>query len=227
LIKLSTALFLGAVLFSIAGCSNKASAKKKQKIEHSENEESNYSKLAGEFEDIDLGQLHIFSSYDFNSTNFKFKGNLLNEARIFLPDEFMDEYNINKEFAACYEFKIDETHVGLIIRCPGEYSSTAIQLAIFDLDLDRVTKTIYLSDVFGDAGEVMNYSSYLFKDENEDVQLLKYSFNSYQEIDDTVYSENHSYGLFDISYKWMDTISLDSSYLATKYPKMIKQLTSL
>ncbi|NRA11125.1 MAG: hypothetical protein HRT57_04115, partial [Crocinitomicaceae bacterium] len=73
----------------------------------------------------------------------------------------MNQYNINEEYAACYKFKIDDNRVGLIIRCPGEYSSTAIQLALYDLGKDRVTRTIYLSDVFGDAGETLNYSSFL------------------------------------------------------------------
>ena len=48
---------------------------------------------------------------------------------------------------------------------------------------------------------------------------------NYQEIDDTVYTEDHYYRLFDVSYKWMDTISNDSSYLTNKYPEMIKELS--
>ncbi|MFT6503749.1 MAG: hypothetical protein ACJASQ_003887 [Crocinitomicaceae bacterium] len=226
--KLTAVLFLSVAVFFIAqGCSEKSDkAKEIGATEQSDN--SYYSWIEGLFQEITIDQFYVFSSFDFDNENFKFKGQrMTGEQLISFPEECWNPSTERTIYSACYKFKIDEFKMGLIIRAPGEYEQTSIQLALFDLKKDRVIDIVYLADVFGDAGETLNYSSYLFKNEKDNIQLLKYSHTSFQEIDGPEFTEDHSYHLLDVSSNWMDTISADSSYLMSKYPKMINQLTSL
>jgi len=226
-----TSKIIYSVLVLLVITSSCKEAEKTPKIEKSSNKEieTNFSKVEHLFEEISFEQLHVFSSWDYDDDSFKFKGKFIDKTnRTYLSSEFNDKYNHDRDFAACYKFKIDNNHVGLIIRRPGEYSPTAIQLSVFDLEKDSIIHSSRVSDVFGDAGETMNYNSIIFKDENHDFQQLRYSYHSYHEIDaDTLSEESHHYGLYDISYNWMDTISIDSTYIVNKYPDMIKELYGL
>ena len=223
-IKFSTVLFLAAVLFSALGCSEKA----EKEIVKPEKFDTHYSWIQDSFEEIKIDRLYIFSSWVANSDNYKFKGKVLNgEQLMAFPEKCWNPSTEKTIYSACYKFKIDESRTGLIIRSPGKDNQTLIQLALFHHNFDRVIRIVDLADVYTNVGEKLSSSSFLFEDENGDIQLLKYTHKSIKEADNTFYTNNDSYHLLHVSKNWMDTISIDSSYIISKHPNMVLQLTGL
>ena len=61
-------------LIIVSGCSEEPTKPKKNQEEEPEKFESNYSKIEEHFEEISIDQFHVFSWYNFNDADFKFKG---------------------------------------------------------------------------------------------------------------------------------------------------------
>lgn len=215
------------IILILSACSTPSTkSKKHRKKKRAKTTISNYSKIDKLFKEISFDSFYVQSSFGFEKSNFKFHGKKMDSLQIeALPHDIRRSYQYNKDIAACYKFSMNEKEVGLIVRCGGEYSSTAIKLFVFDLGQDSVTASVNLADVFGDAGEFMSYQSCIFKDETEDLQILTYRHSSYHEIDDTVEFVTESYSLLNDSTHWNKPVSTDSMLIVTAYPEMINKLS--
>jgi hypothetical protein len=172
--------------------------------------------------------LFLYSVWS-DDTHYKFKGRSMDSLQVrALSTEESERYSYFKDFGACFKFPIDSLRMALVARVPGEYESTVLKLFMFDVQKDSVIHTLYLADVFGDAGEAMSYSSCLFRDKAHKLTLATYWSSEYDhrvgdEKDTTVEHWNKFY-LIDLSDIHADTLSKDSTTIVDRYPEIMKRL---
>jgi hypothetical protein len=191
---------------------------------------SNLSLVENIFKDISSDTLYVFSDYE-NAPGFQFKGKAMDSLQAYvLPYEIRNKYSFYKDFGACYKFEMEPGKIAMIARVPGEFSSTAVKLFLFDVKKDSVINFINLSDVFGDAGEWDWGKSCIFKDGANGKRLLTYCYFSYQNpvgdenSSDTLTEVRNKYFLLDLSGKFGDTLSKDSAEISNKYARIVKKL---
>ncbi len=221
---LRTTLFtIGLLLIS---CGEQKTARNPQTAEKHSPEPSNYSLWEDAFETLKEDTLFVISSWDTDADTFAFKGTRLDSQQVMLlPKSSNYGYSSFNEFAACYKFEISNRIMGLIIREPGEYSPTQIVLHLFDLDKDSIVESIYLADVFGDAGEVHNYSSCLIRNTYDSTYtLIDYSYSSFTEIDDTITESSHSTTWYSITTQDVLKLSVDEDDIRSRFPRIIAVL---
>jgi hypothetical protein len=183
--------------------------------------------LLSKYKDIAFDSLDVYSGGMYNE-NFKYKGVLLDSMEVsFLPQEWKWEPN----YYACYKFKINDSLTGLITRVPSHYDASAIKLFFYDIRKDSIVKTINLADIFGDAGDAFQYSTCIYKQNNNDFLALTYNWSAYDhsvgdDPNDTIIENWYNYSLIDISKNLGDTITKDSSTIVNKYAKTIERLAS-
>jgi len=208
----------------LSGCSDKSAEDKPS----TEIKTSAYSKIEKLFKEFNADTLYV-SGYWEEDPNQEFKGIIMDSLQVSaLPYDLRERYRYFKEFAACYKFPLAKSKTALIIRVPGEYSSTALELLIFDLEKDSVTETLFLADTFGDAGETASTESCIFKDPQSNFFVLTYFESSSREIDatsDSLDEHKYEYALFDLSETPFKTVSKDSATLVSGYPEIIKNLS--
>jgi hypothetical protein len=196
-----------------------------------EKEVSRFSYLDKSFREINYDTFYVYSSDNVEDPNYQFHGKKMDSIQVsFLPVAMREEYKFNKDFAACYKFKIDRKITGLISRVPGEYVSSAIKLFLFDESKDSVVTDFYLADNFGDAGEVYAYRSCIFKDKNKRHLILTYITTSYDHSvenngADTLVERWNKYVLFDLAKNKVDTLSSDSAFITKLHPEIVTKLT--
>ncbi len=139
------------------------------------------------------------------------------------------KYSYFKDMGACYKFPLDASRFALIARVPGEYESTAINLFVFDVGKDSVVQTLYLADVFGDAGEAMFYSSCIFREKDHSLKVAtqwhsEYSHSVDNENDTTVERRNR-FWVIDLGKHTGDTLLKDSATIFTTYPQISQRLS--
>jgi hypothetical protein len=183
------------------------------------------------FKDLVITDTFFLYSPWSDDAHYKFKGMPMDSLQVLaLSSQESNRYTYFKDFGACFQFPLDSSRVALIARVPGEYESTVLKLFMFDVQKDSVIHTLCLADVFGDAGEVMWYSSCLFRDKSHKLTLAthwhsEYSHSVDNENDTTVERWNKFY-LIDLSDIHADTLSKDSATIVDRYPEIMKRLRS-
>ncbi len=216
-------LFVSSMLILLVGYLNScAESTKKNEVNHPE-EESRYAHLLSQFEPIQPKSLHIYSSPDYG----RFKGKKLNSADCkLLPIDTRDmNYIMDYGVYACYKFRLDSNHVGLIIRTPSMYESSSIDMFVWDIGNDKISYAFQLAQSTGDAG-VYSMKTALLEKLGEDYLTFIYDHESEADDEDTT-------GLSDLHWdfyyhlRWknerFDTVSTDAKLLSFRYRKFLKK----
>jgi hypothetical protein len=218
--KYSLLLFV-IIIFSF--CTNVDSKQRAKKTE----KKSKYAKLLSRYKSISFDTLEVFSTSELESNTYKFKGKQLDSADASLfPNEISKEYFNNAPgLFACYKFNLDSFRVGLITRTPSEYEPSSIKLFLFDIRKDTITDYLELAEFWGDAGDVVNKTSWLLKDKKNKYKSFirenqSYDHSAEDEKDTTVDYVDY-YWLIDLSKEKQDTLSNDSLQLVTHFKNLI------
>ena len=125
------------------------------------------------FPEINAEDLHVYSPGDTLTTD-KFKGKQIATSfyRFLKFDNNVDPFLADTlyHFYSCFQFKMTDTKIGLLIRRPSQYSETAIDLYTWDNSQKKVVDIINLTDAFGDEGWYFVQDAWL-KDLNRDKTL--------------------------------------------------------
>ena len=144
-----------------------------------------------------------------------------------LPSALSEQYANNNSFFACYKFSIDSNRTGFITRTPSTYESSSIKLLIVDRQQDAITNFIELAEIFGDAGDMAEKTSWLFRDENNKYKSFIWVEESHDtsvdDQNDTIVQTWNYYYLLDISKINVDTLSKGERELLTKFGNLIGQ----
>lgn len=218
-------LFAGGILLMVCCACKEAQVSTNSDLPQ-ESAPSNFSLLESSFETVPTDPFYIYSSWETEADTFLFKGKLLDKSqKTMLPEFFQSDEPSDETYAACHKFKISENLVGLFIREPGEYSPTQIKLYLFDLSKDSIVQSRHVADVFGDAGEVSNYSSCLIRNEqHSSFDLIEAHFSSFTEIDDTITESSHSVQWLNITKNGFTEVSSDEAVIRQKYPDIVRNL---
>jgi hypothetical protein len=193
--------------------------------------ESKFIKLLNKYKSISFDTLKVFSAEDLESNTYKFKGTHLDSTDVaLLPKDIAEQYYYDQGFFACYKFYIDTATVGLITRTPSEYVPSSIKLFILDKRKDAIVDYTELAESFGDAGDVTEKISWLFRDKSKMINSFMWVEESHDnsvdnEKDTTVEVWNYYY-LFNISNLKVDTLSKDFSGLENKFSTLFKPKAS-
>jgi hypothetical protein len=186
--------------------------------------ESRYSQLLKKFKNISLDTLKVFSDEDYKT----FKGRKLDSLDVILfPKEIAEAHFIDPPgIFACYKFTIDSNRIGLIARTPSEYVPSSIKLFVYSKEKDEITNYIELAESWGDAGDVLEKTSWLFRNKDNSVSSLVWvhemHYNSAEVENDTT-SESWDYHyLINISKTKIDTINKDSKMLTKAFRNILK-----
>jgi hypothetical protein len=182
------------------------------------------------FKSITLDTLKVYSAEDIENDSFKFKGQSLNQHDWpyikSIYGEFAKEYDSSdvllSQFYACYKFEVDKHITALIIRTPGEYVSSKIDLFIYNSITQNVYHQIELAENWGDAGDMFERCSFLFKSGNT-LNNYQYNYSSYdhsvEDINDSTLEVWRDLYYLKINTKNIDTLNKDSTMLLKYWMK--------
>jgi hypothetical protein len=186
--------------------------------------ESKYLELLKKFDNISIDTLKVFSSEDFGN----FKGRELDSLDVILfPKEIAEAHFIDPPgLFACYKFQIDSDRIGLIARTPSEYVPSSIKLFVFNKLKDEITNYIELAESWGDAGDALEKTSWLFRNKDNNIQSLVWVHESHYngvEVENDTTSESWDYHyLVNISKSKFDTIYKNSELLSKEFKNLLK-----
>lgn len=209
------------IIITLVGCNQKSKSLINQKVEIKK--ESKYLDLLKKFEGISLDTLKVFS--DENSEVFK--GRELDSLdAILLPKEIAEAHFIDPPgIFACYKFPIDSNRIGLIARTPSEYVPSSIKLFVFNKVKDEITNYVELAESWGDAGDVLEKTSWLFRNKDNSINSLVWVHESHYnsvEVENDTTSESWDYHyLINISKTKIDTINKDSKVLTKEFRNLL------
>ena len=188
------------------------------------------SAFLNKFKLISVDTLKIQSLSQENSKN-EFLGNPLDTADAKLFPKEMAEKHL-KEFPslfAYYKFPIGKQKLGLIVRTPAMYIPSSVKLFIYDLNSKTLTESVELAENWGDAGDSLIKTSWLFQDQNK-IQVFMWvnegHDNSVNNPTDETITISDKYYLLGIHSK-VDTLSQDSIGLETRFKNLLPQRDAL
>lgn len=187
--------------------------------------ESKHQKTLAYFYNIGIDTLEVESPDDSASI---FYGKTIDStgAMMFPEDIRKRHFNDPPGLFGIYKFVIDSNRLGLIARTPSEYVASSIKLFFFDIKRDTITNYVELGETWGDAGDILELNSWLFRDSSKHLQALIWEHqghdNSVDNPKDTSVSTADYYTLLDISKPRIDTIFDRKEKLPKKYEPLIK-----
>lgn len=153
-------------------------------------------------------------------TPWKYRGTLIDSSLLALLPVELRAYE--PFFYACYKFDLDANTIGLITRTPSEYESSSIKLFALHKKTNTITLETELADSWGDAGDAVSKSSWLYRNPQSGWMGILEQFNYSESIDDTTLPISETYDYY--HFKWdgnrIDTISTDSSALVAVYKQI-------
>ncbi len=198
------------VIFSILICCSTNSSNDrdvKYKLTH----------LMTQCKDLKIDTFAVFSKFDPDSVGFQFIGTVIDSIDItFFPKNIREQYAKGNKSYTCYKFKIDSSTTGLIIRTPSEYVSSSIKLFILDNENESIKEFIELAESIGDAGDVLEKTSWLFFDKNKNLNLLIWEKQSHENSLD-----ENSYHLVQVNDKLFDTLKMTNESLSKQFDKLL------
>lgn len=103
------------------------------------------------------------SSAEIDNPKYAFAGKKIDSIKLALFPSYLNlSVDEVRPIYACSRFKIDNERWGLITRMGGEYSSTAVNLFIYEPRKDSLCFYKELAEDFGDAGDVYRKTTWLF-----------------------------------------------------------------
>lgn len=190
------------------------------------NTRSMYTKLLTKFRDIAFDTLKVYSREEVTG---EYKGLELDssDATLFPYEIAQQHFNDPPGLFAIYKFPINDNYLGLITRTPSEYVPSSIKLFLLDKQRDTITGYIELAESWGDAGDEVNKTSWLYFDEHKKLKTFIWvqegHDNSVDNEKDTTYEEWNYYYLLDVLGNRVDTISIDEKALEKKFHKLLEQ----
>lgn len=162
-------------------------------------------------------------------TKWRYQGTLIDTLLLKLLPTYAEGYE--PFYYACYKFDLDANTVGLITRTPSEYESSSIKLFAWHKKTNTITFETELAESWGDAGDAMRKTSWLYHHQQSGWMGILEQFNYSEDLEDTTapISETYDYYHFKWANNRIDTISRDSSALVAMYnlisPKKEKTTT--
>lgn len=173
------------------------------------------------FTEIEFDSLKVYTTEQIDADTSFYKGFALDSmdaryiANIYGDMAFDSSRAYLSQFYACYKFKIDEARTGLIIRCPSEYVSSFVDVFEYNRTSGKVTHLINLSELWGDAGDVYERSSYLFR-ADKGIGVYQYNMSSYdhsvEDEKDSTIDEWYNHYTIRISEGKFGTLSRDTGH---------------
>lgn len=202
-------LFFCNLLFGCAETETEAEAEKQPtdtKIE------SRFKGLLAKYQDISIDTLKVFSSIQLEDEQYSFRGKQLDSSDVvLLPIVLSEQYASDHGFFACYKFDIDSESVALITRTPSMYEPSSVKLLVLDKKADSITDFVELAEIFGDAGDFAEKTTWLFKGERCNTRAFVWIFdrhsNSVDDPNDTTVQITNYYYLLDIAHSKVDTVN--------------------
>jgi len=186
-----------------------------------------FKSLFAQFFNIGLDTLEVHSP---DSINDVYHGRTIDSLNArFFPAEMAQQHSSeHPALFAVYKFMLDSAHMGLLVRTPSEYESSSIKMFLWNRRKDSLTSYIELGENWGDAGDYMKKTSWLFKDtSSRHIQALIEVFqghdNSVDNPKDTTREERYLYTLVDFTKNGFDTLFTDEEKLPGKYSQLIKK----
>lgn len=213
------------IAFSLFSCADTPKERPVEKTK--EVRVSKFQQLLTKYKDISFDTLEVFAAFDMDKKSYKYSGVELDSTEMMLLPEGLGSLEPHS-FFACYKFTIDSASIGLITRVPGEYSPTSIKLLVLDTKLDSVVSYFELSDLSGDAGDMWQKTSWLYKNENSYRSLLWQELTHDHIVDDEADStvdRTNNYYLIDFSSLKPDTIVRDTMKLTMQFADLLKKRT--
>jgi len=189
----------------------------------------NIDSFLAKFKPLSTDTLKVYSAEDVENDTFKFKGQSLShhdwQFIKSIYGKFANEYDSSdallSQFFACYKFDINHQNIALIIRTPGEYVSSKIDLFMYNKLTKTVVHQLELAENWGDAGDIFESCSFLFGKEN--LQIYSYNYSGYdhsvEDINDTTFDETKTLYHIRINPYKIDTLTLDSNRLVKYWSK--------
>jgi hypothetical protein len=194
-------------------------------------EQSSFNKLSVYYKDTTFADLFIYPDTAYIDSLFFFKGKQIDSITFnLLAENVTRGLPWTEGFYGIYSFKLNSQFVGLLTRTPGEYSTTALSLWIYDIAKDSIVNNIQLADIFGDAGDAQTTNSYIFFDKESTLNALTLIHYTHDhslddvEFPDSKVDESYSYYLTKINADKIDTLSKDSTALIKQYAKQLKRM---
>ena len=191
--------------------------------------DSRFSNLLPQYRTIAIDDtLWVFSEGEFVKTDI-YKGTAIDSTNALLfPKEISQASFANTpSLFAIYQFDIDNNRVALVTRTPSEYLPSSIKLFVFDKAKDSITSYIELADNIGDAGDVSTKNSWLFKNNNQQLQALiavtDLHYNIVDNPKDSSIQTDNSYYLLDLSKPGIDTMSDNKKQLARQFASLLEK----
>jgi len=179
---------------------------------------SKYGPLLAQFKDLDIDTLQVYSPEYTEDTTDIMSGRAIDSANAML---FPEEIDATRGLFAIYKFAIDKNRLGLLARTPSEYVPSSIKLFIFNTAKDSITSYVELGELFGDAGDALIKTSWVFRDSTRQLIALtnetqKY-YHSADDPKDTAVDIKDYYSLFNLSKDKIDTLFDHQEKLPAKY----------
>ncbi|KAA2245087.1 hypothetical protein F0L74_03760 [Chitinophaga agrisoli] len=188
-----------------------------------------YQPLLSRYRDVSFDTLPVFPADTPDDTTYQFHGHLLDSTavQLLVKDVGGETHTRHDGFFACYKFSMDSGRIGLITRVPSEYLSSSIQLFILDPRQQKITDHVELAEDFGDAGDAMTKTAWLFRNRQlqlQTFQRIHFSHdNSVDNENDTTVEQSDSYHLIGFSKPQNDTLSSDSLLLVKRFMHLAQQ----
>lgn len=171
------------------------------------------------FTEIEFDSLKVYTTDQVDADTSFYKGRALDSmdapfiASLYGDMAFESSREYLSQFYACYKFKIDDERMGLIVRCPSEYVSSFLE--VFECKDGKVKHLINLSELWGDAGDVYERCSYLFR-AGKGIGVYQYNISSYdhsvEDEKDSTVDEWYNHYTIRISEGKFDTLSRDTGH---------------
>lgn len=213
---------LAATMLLLAACNSQSS----QQPSSDEPKDNRFDELLAQYEDIKFDTLPVFSVSDINNKPFKFTGKPLDSAaQELLPANLRNGNTTGGPgFYACFKFNMDKEHIGLVTRTPSMYVASSIKLLIYNSAKDSITQYTELAELWGDAGDVYDKKSWLYKDAGaqwRNLILVKETHdNSIENPANKTTSVRNAYYQLAITGSRIDTLSNDSTKLAREFSRI-------
>lgn len=175
------------------------------------------------YQTFESDTLEILPASSGDTDSWRFKGIAIDsQLQPLLSDRSYDKENL---FYACYKFNLDTNTIGLITRTPSEYESSSIKLFTYSRNTRTISFETELAEEFGDAGDVLIKSTWLYHSPDSGWRAILENFNAsrYGAPGDTVAVEYYDYYHLTWNGSKIDTINTDSSALVQVYQRMKPQ----
>lgn len=202
----------------LAGCQNKENEAMLKT--GGPKKDSRYARILAKCKVITIDTLQVYSCAEgINADTFQYKGVLIDstDAPLFPPEVAEGMLNNFTGIYACYVFAIDEGYTGIIARTPAMYDASSIKLFTLDNERDTLTGFIELGELWGDAGELMEKTSWLYRDKKMKLHAYMWVQETYDhsvedERDTTVDRTDYHY-VIDLSQPKYDTVNSNAGDL--------------